>query len=302
MKKLFAILALSITAATQAATYTPSFTVDYQTCGNKPVVSGNSVAFGAGTTCNAGRVVSQQAYRNITKITATVDLSKVSQNYVNASFYMVSNPVQPAVQPIGTSYCDAGGNGSQWNCREIDLLETNGNKITQTTMHLGNGGPSAPQRYEYSFAATADNSCFNYSTMLSSPTATNGLHSLVDVIDMSQPFDVATEFTYGATPSMIVSYSQSGRSVIVYNSANGSGAEGSGTVDMSDLTASMANGYWLQMSLWQGYSPAGPSSAPWWNNTCGWGSLCNTVGSYWSISNVVVTADGVVTSKKKIKR
>lgn len=70
MKKLFAILALGIAAVAQAATYTPAFTVDYQTCGNKPVVSGNSVTFGAGTTCNAGRVVSQQAYKNISKITA----------------------------------------------------------------------------------------------------------------------------------------------------------------------------------------------------------------------------------------
>ena len=138
--------------------------------------------------------------------------------------------------------------------------------------------------------------------MLASPTTTNGLHSLVNVIDMSQPFDIATEFTYGTAPSMIVSYSQSGRSVIVYDSTVGTGAEGSGTVNMSDLTTSMANGYWLQMSFWQGYSPAGPSSAPWWNNTCGWGSLCNSAGSYWSISNVVVTADSVVSAKKKSKR
>jgi len=302
MKKLLATLALGIAAATQAATYTPAFTVDYQTCGNKPVVSGNAVTFGAGTTCNAGRVVSQQAYKNISKITATVDLSRVSQNYVNASFYMISNPSNPTVQPAGSNYCDARGNNTSWNCREIDMLETNGNKITQTTLHLGDGGINGPQRYEYSFAATADNSCFNYSTMLASPTATNGLHSLVTVIDMSQPFDITTEFTYGTAPSMVVSYSQSGRSVIVYNSATGTGAQGSGTVNMNDLTTSMANGYWLELSFWQGYSPAGPGSAPWWNNTCAWGSLCNSAGSYWSISNVVVTADGVASAKKKSKR
>ena len=300
MKKLLVILSvlLFVTGCSkQTATsniFTPTFAVDYNKCGTDPVVSGNSVTFGAGSTCEAGRLVSQQGYVNITQIKATVDLSKVSQNYVNASFYMVSNPVQPSVQPKGTNYCDAGGNGTQWNCQEIDFLETNGNKITQTTMHLGTGGSSAPQRYEYSFAQTADNSCFNYSSMTSSPTATNGLHSMVNVIDMSKPFDMVTNFTYGTTPTMTVTYSQNGSSVVVYDSSVGSGAEGSGTVDMTSLVTSMKNGYWLNLSFWQGYSPTGPSSAPWWNNTCSWGALCNNTSGYWSISNIQVTADSVI--------
>ena len=148
MKKLLVILSVLVLAACNKApaptatsnTFTPTFVVDYNKCGTDPVISGNSVTFGEGSTCEAGRLVSQQGYVNITQIKATVDLSKLSQNYVNASFYMVSNPVQPSVQPKGTNYCDAGGNGTQWNCQEIDMIETNGNKITQSTLHLGTGG------------------------------------------------------------------------------------------------------------------------------------------------------------------
>ena len=301
--KYILLVAMFFCGITEAATFTPTFTVDYNSCGNDPVVFGSSVTFGSGSTCYAGRVVSNQGYKNITQITATIDLSKLSQNYVNASLYMISNPVNPDTQPKGVNYCDAGGNNTQWNCREIDIIETNGNKVTQTTLHLGNGGNSAPQRFEYSFAATANNSCFNYATMLASPTDTNGLHSMVGVIDMSQPFNMITTFTYGTTPRMVTVYSQSGNSVTVYDSSVGTGAEGSGTVDMSDLITSMANGYWLELSFWQGYSPAGPGSAPWWNNSCSWGSLCNTQSSYYGVSNIVVTADGAVTrSLKKPKK
>jgi hypothetical protein len=236
-------------------------------------------------------VIATQAYKNITQITATIDLSKMSQNFVNASFYMISNPNNPSTQPTGSNYCDAGGNNTQWNCREIDMLETNGNKITQTTLHLGDGGINGSQRFEYSFASTANNSCYNYSTMLASPTATNGLHSMVGVIDMTKPFDMTTTFTYGTAPRMVTVYSQNGQSVTVYDSSVGTGAEGSGTVNMSDLVTSMANGYWLTLSLWQGYSPKGPGSAPWWNDSCSWGAECGASAGYWGISNIRVTAD-----------
>ena len=138
MKKLLAVaFVLLLTAcqpnttavkATQQNTYTPSFVVDYQKCGTDPSISGSAVTFGTGSTCAAGRVIATQAYKNITQITATIDLSKMSQNFVNASFYMISNPNNPSTQPTGSNYCDAGGNNTQWNCREIDMLETNGNK------------------------------------------------------------------------------------------------------------------------------------------------------------------------------
>ena len=273
-----------------ASTFTPSFVVDYAKCGTNPVISGASVTFGSGTTCAAGRVVSTHGYKNIAQITATVDLSKVTQNYVNASFYMVSNPISPGTQPIGDAYCDAGGNNNSWNCREIDFVETNGNKITQTTLHLGDGGSSAPQRYEYAYAATANDPCFNYSNMQDDSAA--GTHSLVGKIDMTKPFQMTAVFNY-VTPGMTVTYSQNGNSVVVYDTADGTGAKGSGTLDMSDLAASMANGYWLDLSFWQGYSPTGPGGT-WWNGSCAWGSLCNTSSQYWGISDIVVTADSEI--------
>jgi hypothetical protein len=295
MKKLLVILAVLALAActkttSQAPTAsTPAFVLDYTancTSGGAPTISGNAVTFGSGTQCQAGRIVSTQSYANITEFRATVDLSKLSSNYVNASIYLIQNPNNPATQPIGNNYCDAGGNNNQWNCREIDLMETNGNKLFQTTLHLGNGGSSAPQRYEYAYSSTAlNNSCFNSANMKNDPA--NGLYDAT-AIDMSKPFDLVTTITYD-TPRMVVTYQQGSTSVVVYDTNDGSGAQGSGTVDMTDLVTTMKNGYWPVISFWQGYSPTGPSTAPWWNGSCQWGALCNNTSSYWSVSNIQIT-------------
>ena len=300
LNKMVTIILLSIvggiwgyhsSSQAQQVTYNPTFTLDYQKCGSDPIITSTTVIFSNNNQCAAGRLVSNSLYKNISKITATIDLSKMSQNYVNASFYMISNPVSANTQPIGDNYCDAGGNNTQWNCREIDFIETNGNKITQTTMHLGDGGSNASQRYEYSFADTANTSCFNYNTMTGSTTSTNGLHSMVGIIDMSYSFEMVTTFTYGNNPAMKTVYSQNGKSVTVYDTNTGSGAEGSQSLNMSDLTTSMSNGYWLTLSLWQGYSPKGPTSSVWWNDSCSWGSECGSTAGYWTISNITVIAD-----------
>jgi len=305
MKKLFVILSLVALAACtkttseapRAGVESPSFVLDYTsscTSGGAPTIIGNSITFGSGTQCQAGRVVATKSYANITEFRATVDLSKLSNNYVNASIYLIQNPNDPTTQPLSKpdhtgAYCDAGTGADshpERNCREIDFMETNGNKLFQTTLHLGNGGSSAPQRYEYAYASTAlGNSCFNSTNMKNDPV--NGLHDIT-AIDMSQPFDMVTTITYDV-PRMTVTYQQGSTSVVVYDSSNGSGAQGSGTVDMTDLVTTMQNGYWPVISFWQGYSPTGPSSAPWWNGSCGWGALCNNTSSYWSVSNIQVT-------------
>ena len=304
MKKILVILSLLVLSActkiSEAPKATaPAFVLDYTancTSGGAPTISGNSVTFGSGTQCQAGRIVSTQSYANITEFRATVDLSKLSNNYVNASIYLIQNPNNPTVQPIGNNYCDAGGNNTQWNCRELDFMETNGNKLFQTTLHLGTGGSSAPQRYEYSYASTAlNNSCFTSSNMKNDPT--NGLHDITS-IDMSKPFDMVTTITYD-TPRMVVTYQQGSTSVVVYDTNDGSGAQGSGTVDMNDLVTTMQNGYWPVISFWQGYSPTGPGSAPWWNGSCQWGALCNNSSSYWSVSNIQVTTATTTTTSKK---
>jgi hypothetical protein len=303
MKKLLVILSLVLlTACTKtieapkAVSATPSFVLDYSascTQGGAPTISGNAVTFGSGTQCQAGRIVSTQSYANITEFRATVDLSKLSSNYVNASIYLIQNPNNPSVQPIGNNYCDAGGNNNQWNCRELDLMETNGNKLFQTTLHLGTGGSSSPQRYEYAYSSTAlNNSCFNSANMKNDPA--NGLYDATS-IDMTKPFDLVTTITYD-TPRMVVTYQQGSTSVVVYDTNDGPGAQGSGTIDMTDLVTTMQNGYWPVIAFWQGYSPTGPGSAPWWNGSCGWGALCNNTSSYWSVSNIQVTTAN--TSKK----
>ena len=213
---------------------------------------------------------------------------------MNASIYLIQNPNNPTAQPIGNNYCDAGGNNNQWNCRELDLMETNGNKLFQTTLHLGTGGSSAPQRYEYAYASTAlNNSCFNSANMKNDPA--NGLYDAT-AIDMSKPFDLVTTITYD-TPRMVVTYQQGSVSVVVYDTNDGAGAQGSGTVDMTDLVATMQNGYWPVISFWQGYSPTGPSTAPWWNGSCQWGALCNNTSSYWSVSNIQVTTSASTAKK-----
>jgi hypothetical protein len=105
---------------------------------------------------------------------------------------------------------------------------------------------------------------------------------------MGKPFDLVTTITYD-TPRVVVTYQQGSTSVVVYDTNDGTGAQGSGTVDMADLVATMKNGYWPVISFWQGYSPTGPSTAPWWNGSCQWGALCNNNSSYWSVSNIQVT-------------
>ena len=120
---------------------------------------------------------------------------------------------------------------------------------------------------------------------------------MVGVIDVSKPFQMVSEFTYGTTPRMTVTYSQNGNSVVVYDTANGSGYNGSKTLDYSYLINSMAQGYWLELSMWQSengqkWAPGQPQG--WWNGSCGWDALCNTSGYYWGISNIVVTADSEI--------
>lgn len=296
MKKLLVILSiLALTACnkppevTNPSALAPSFVLDYSancTGNGAPIISGNSVTFGSGTQCQAGRVVSTQSYKNITQITATVDLSKLTSNYVNAAIYLVQNPNNPSVQPIGSAYCDAGGSYNNLNCRELDIMETNGNKLYQTTLHLGSGGSSAPQRYEYAYASTAlNNNCFTQANMKNDPSA--GLHDAT-AIDISKPFNIVQTITYD-TPRVVVQYVQGSTTVTVYDTNDGNGAEGSGTVNLTDLVNTMQNGYWIEIAFWQGFSPTGPGSAPWWNGSCSWGALCNNTGSYWSVSNVQVT-------------
>jgi len=263
--------------------YTPTMKLDYdQGCGHgAPVVSGgNTITFGSGNNSCAGRLYSSTSYKDISKITATVDLSKLQNQFINATFYAISNPKNPTQAPEGDNYCDAGGTHDDWNCQELDFFETNGNSLLQSTMHIGDGGSSAPQRYEMTYTETAVGSeCYDQSKLNTSIT---GMHSMTE-IDMAQPFDMTVLFDEG---NMTVTYTQGDASVEVYNLDNGAGYEGSGTIDRDRVISSMADGYWLEVSFWQGWSPGAGGI---WTDACPWGNLCSTDGkSIWSISNITV--------------
>lgn len=289
MKYLLSLLAVFLISTAQAQkTYTPKFVVDYKSCGSNPTVStAGAVSFGT-SSCAAGRVVSDQAYKNITQISATVDFSRATSNFVNHTFYLVSNPTNPTRPNSGSNYCDAGGNLNDQNCREIDIFESNANAVIQTTIHTGNGGINAPQRFELSYTDKALNtSCYNSSKMSDNPSA--GTHKLAGIIDITKPVQITADFTYGDTPTYKVTYTQASQSLVVYDSTVGSGYNGSGAINMKDLTASMANGYWLHASIWQGgWSPGQPQG--WWTGTCSWDAMCGSTTSL-SMTNIKVVAD-----------
>ena len=278
--------------------FTPSFTLDYSGCGDgtPPSVGAGLASFGsAESPHHAGRVISQAGYRNITSIVADVDISGVTDNFVNAAWYMVNSDAQP----IGDTYCDSGG-ASPW-CNEIDFLETDANAITQSTIHL-DGDPTCgydcAQRFEFAYTSEANTSCFGWSSLESdAQNPTSGTHSLVDIIDVSAPFTITVDFDL-VDPRMTVTVSQTvddlTQQAVVYDSSMDIDPANSGgpLPDMSLMPASMETGWWLVGSMWQGYSPGQYND--YWTNTCAWGSLCGG-SSYWNLSNVRVTAESAIT-------
>jgi hypothetical protein len=237
------------------------------------IITDTSVQF------RSGRVVSTHGYKNISQITATIDLSGMApnsvqnNNWLNASFYMVNS----AIQPKGSNYCDAGG--SVPYCNEIDFMETNGNRILQQTIHLDN-----KQRYEYTFtdAAFSDN-C--YGNLVATE---QGTHSLVGIIDITKPFQMTIDFNSDYT-NMTITVSQDGDSEVVYDVLSGKGADNS-EVDMSSLASSMEVGWWITPGYWEGYSPKGPGDSPWFIGNCYGDQLCKNNDNAWVLSNVKVTA------------
>lgn len=289
MKKLLTtILASSILLScnqktSEFTTYDVKFEEDWVSnwCGdptNDPnvhqIITDTSVQF------RSGRVVSTHGYKNISKITATIDLSGMApnsvqnNNWLNASFYMVNS----AIQPKGNSYCDAGG--SIPYCNEIDFMETNGNRILQQTIHLGGN-----QRYEYTFtdAAFSDN-C--YGNLVATE---QGTHSLVNVIDITKPFQMTIDFNSDYT-NMTITVSQNGKSEVIYDVLSGKGADNS-DIDMTLLKSSMEIGWWITPGYWEGYSPKGPGDNPWFIGDCYSDQLCKNNDNAWVISNVKVIAE-----------
>ena len=284
MKKLFNLIKKlfkgneSLTLTSYNVTFEKDWTSNWCNPVVDPVITNSSVTF------NPGRVVSTNGYKNISKITATIDLSKLApnniqkNNWLNASFYMVNS----SVKPIGDKYCDSGNSGSPF-CNEIDFMETNGNRIIQQTIHLNN-----QQRFEYSYTDGALNdSCYTVDNFSNNPS--NGTHSLVDIIDITTPFEMTIEFNSDYT-NMTGTVSQNGKSQVIYDVLNNGGADNT-TVDMSLLKDTMSIGWWITPSYWEWYSPKGPNNSPLFTGDCYSDSLCN---AGWTISNVVVTAESTI--------
>jgi hypothetical protein len=141
------------------------------------------------------------------------------------------------------------------------------------------------QRYEYTFtdAAFSDN-C--YGNLVATE---QGTHSLVDVIDITKPFDMTINFN-GDYTNMTVTVSQNGKSEVIYDVLSGKGADNS-DIDMTLLKSSMEVGWWITPGYWEGYSPKGPGDNPWFIGSCYSDQLCKNNDKAWVISNVKVIAE-----------
>lgn len=263
-----ATMLFSCVSTSNTEVYTPTFGVDYTQC-ETPKIADSIIYF------NAGRVRSIGVYKNISKVSATVDLSGLNEvNWVNASFYMVNG---------SGDYCDAGNSGSPY-CNEIDFLETNGNVATQTTIHLNN-----EQSYEYAYLESLyTNSCWDQDKMKES--INDGIYD-ASSIDPSKPFDVITEFASDYS-NMTTIFAQDGDTVLVYDFLKNVAAGGSDLQNLNDLASSMDKGWKIVASLWQGYSPNPNSSYRYDDPSCKeWSNVCN--GKY-IISNIKVTAEAEI--------
>lgn len=290
MNKFFILTALSVllfSCASKRKSLCQIYDVQFETdwvsnwCGDPAkdpnvlqIITDTSVQF------RSGRVVSKHGYKNISKITSQIDLSGMApndiqkNNWLNASFYMVSS----AIQPKGGSYCDAGG--SVPYCDEIDFMETNGNRILQQTVHL-----NGQQRFEYTYTDAAfTDDCYGNLT-----DTEQGTHSLVDVVDVTKPFQMEIDFNEDYT-NVTITVSQNGKSKVIYDVLSGKGSDNS-SVDMTSLKNSMEVGWWITPAYWEGYSPKGPGASPWFIGDCYGDQLCKNNDNAWILSNVQVTAE-----------
>ena len=272
-----------------STTYVPTFSSEGPGCQGSAELGPGLVNFeGKG---GPNRSCSNQGYTGISKITADIDLSGVKNaNYTNAAFVMISNPTHPSMQPLGSNYCDRGTPPAnpQFNCREIDLLETNGAAITQTTEHLRNTSDTDfVQRWQEAWTEDAVSPCFSPSP------APGGVD--ISSFDTNAPIRMVATFTEdGAKTNMVVNFSQDGQTIKVYDTQD-TPMEGSGDIDSTDLTAQNAVGFWLTASYWQDYSPMGPNNS-WWTNSCPWEDVCGSGPDFpgWKLSNLSVVGTGTV--------
>ena len=316
MKKTILILLLSIFVIScnnnkkvvkDSIVYDVEFDVDYNNCGTDPLVSVGGVDFGNESSVKAGRVASKNGYINISKIEADIDLSALAQrsdftgDWLNAAFYAVSSKVQP----IKADYCDAEYENVGF-CQEIDFLETNGQKLFQHTLHLADA-KKGDQSYQFSYTEAASESvCWQWDEMQKAAATTDGVVSLVGIIDPNKPFHMIVTFPSDYTNMIITLSQQDGLPPITVFDYSSPAYPGSNKLDMSKLKDAMAVGWWFTPSYHNSWSPgaceSGPPCDPYWykdsGGECSHGTLCNYTkdsveykGGGWKLSNLKVTAE-----------
>ena len=245
--------------------FTPTFNLDANQGCNQgaPIIGEDKVFF------NPGRVRSAQGYKNISSISATVDISKLAgQKFINGTFYLVMNE---------TEYCDS-GDGCTNCCDEIDFLETNGDVATQSTIHI-----NKIQNYQYAFLGSlSSNVCWDQSKASGT--------GIVDAssIDPSLPFDVQL-CCLAFVGQTSTTFTQGSNSVVVYDFKNNVAGEGSKLVSLDGLKEDMESGWKIVASYWQGYSPDPNGAYRYDDASCKeWSDLCQ--GSF-KISTIRVTAE-----------
>ena len=114
--------------------------------------------------------------------------------------------------------------------KEIDFLETNGQKMFQHTLHLATA-KSGPQRWEVSYTEAANTDCWNWDEMVADTDP--GIHILVGKIYQNKPFHMVVDFNSDYT-NMIITLSQDSNSVKVFDMTEPA-YPASDTLDMSKL-------------------------------------------------------------------
>jgi hypothetical protein len=275
----------------------PDFVVDYSECSSDPQTSSGSVTFydSGAIMSTGGRVVSSESYKDISRITFDLNMTGMPASKQYGAFkipaiYLISS----ATQPIGTNYCDQGGNQCSNDCLEIDIFEGNGGLTGQTTLHNGVSGGSDvcgdQQSWNIWASEPAWTDVLNNGCSGTAPSGTG----VTTLSSWSPSSDVASIDVGITSTGMTVTLTSGGLSTVVFNSSSTAATGSDDDLDFTPLaTANSDTGYWILASWWNSgsWQPGSSSSSGSLTYSssgcsgCDW--LCGC-GSGWGISNMKV--------------
>ena len=149
-----------------------------------------------------GLVRSKKKYKSISSIMATIDLTKLTNlNYISTSLFLINEAKNS----------------------KINILETNGNKVFQTSVDLNSS--KSDDLHNWNFELT----------------------NLVNIVDpTNEPFNIKLDFIYGQDPQIVIYAIQNDESGIIYRE----------NINIEEITQLMSEGYWLCSSFTQKYIPS----------------------------------------------